>query len=55
MIGETIDENRIEAMSLPAYNDHIRSGIREAAFKNLTTIQATYKKVIDIKYDELDI
>ena len=42
-------------MSLTAYKDHIKSRIREAAFKNLTTIQATHEKVRDIKYDKLEI
>ena len=42
-------------MSLTAYKDHIKSRIKVAAFKNLTTIQATHEKVRDIKYDKLEI
>ena len=55
LLGEVIDENKIEAMDSKTYKDHIKAKIREIAFKDLTTIQATHVKVQDIKYNKLEI
>ena len=50
-----MDKNNIEAITNKAYKDHIKARIREAAFKHLTTIQATHEKVRDISYEKLEI
>ena len=53
-IGEPFDENKIEAMTLKSYKDHIKAKIKEAAFKQLTTIQNTHEKVKEISYEKFE-